>query len=288
MPMDHPQTSETTGLSSKHSKKTQTEELGFKPGPLPIPLEQTDYCRLCFTIQRLQPLCSGRTRVRDDMLDMIYACTGILIIPKRKKIFFICQNCAQTISNFYMYQQQICSNNRALVAYHARNINIMNFPTDNYALPTVQETPATKMRKVPIQVQMRTEESTIDISDGTISDTVDPLMSLDEPSSESRSDALFLEILPEDTQTIALKSEPPDDSLNSDDSSEVELWDCWQCGTTFAFKFECAKHLLQAHREDVSLIGRRLELDELNRNMLEMMSKCTRVQATGSKRKIAN
>ncbi|XP_055618997.1 uncharacterized protein LOC129764080 isoform X2 [Toxorhynchites rutilus septentrionalis] len=271
----------------KSSQHTQTEDVGPQPASVSIPVEQSDCCRLCFTTENLEPLCSGTMVVRDELLDKIYICTGILIIPKPKKFIYICKNCAKTIRNFHLYRQQICSNNRMLVASQEKNTSTAEELSSHNHSPSwepetyIPNSTLLVRRILPTKMgddstQEVKDEITIDIPDGDELEAVDPLENLDRPHPNREREAsveLELDFLEEDDANIPTCIEPSNDSIESDDSLEADsCWKCWHCDTTFVFKFECAKHLLQVHQEDVSIIGKRLELDELNRNMLEMMN----------------
>ncbi|XP_065075912.1 uncharacterized protein LOC135699565 [Ochlerotatus camptorhynchus] len=292
------------------NKSTQTEDRGPQPVASPVPAEvNQDSCRLCFSTDQLEPLCSGMIVVRDEMLDKIYVCTGILIIPRPKESIFICTPCAQLINSFHSYRQQVCSNNRALQRFTARKIPVATVavkvrktappvtPLTRKRLPVtpaVRKVPAplplvSQYRKIApkVQLPMMQPEITIEPSVLIKTEPEDPLEGCGEPALKippavplpAKIPTIALIKMPAPKMETELKKEPvPETGLlmeaeeGSLDLPEQESWKCWQCENSFLFQFECAKHMMQVHGEKVAYIKQRMNLDELNANMLEMMS----------------
>lgn len=291
------------GFVSTPDKSTQTEERGPQPVASPVPTgANRDCCRLCFSQDQLEPLCSGMIVVRDEMLDKIYLCTGILIIPHPKESIFICTPCAQLINSFHSYRQQVCSNNRALMRFMARlkpaepspSVKVRKIPAPPAphqikklppgVVPILRRVPApfpptTKYRKIAPKVHLPVVQPEVPIvvrpSVEIKSEPDDPLEGVGEPAPPVtalpvkrviKMPAPIVDEVKEETGLL-MEAEEGQDDLPSE-----ETWKCWQCENSFLFQFECAKHMLQVHGESVAYIKQRMKLDELNTNMLEMMS----------------
>uniref|UniRef100_A0A1Q3F2W1 ZAD domain-containing protein n=1 Tax=Culex tarsalis TaxID=7177 RepID=A0A1Q3F2W1_CULTA len=339
-------------LGNRTCKAIQSGNPGLQPTARPVPPPGSpDFCRLCFTNQQLEPLCSGVIVVRDELLEKIYVCTGVLIVARPKESVYVCRPCAALINNFSTFRQQICSNNRALleqlkaqnppeIAFFeampplvgttvssvlsqahvvrgpapkkiiltppSKNVLLKVRPSipvmvrtpqplqtiANPRLPTLTRAPNApvivkriiyaKPSAVPVAIppsQIRpTDEAAMDLPEEEIkTEFDDPL--------EGCGDSGNALVMPKPLKTTAppppsttlkmrVESHPAEPALVSNAGAEdsSESWKCWNCEQNFPFKFECAKHLLQAHQESVASIRERLKLDELNTNMLEMMA----------------
>lgn len=266
------------------SRSQQTEESNCIPPSVPVPLKYRDVCRLCFASDGLEPLYSGLIVVRDEMLDRIYLCTGILIVPKSKESAYICTHCAETIDAFFSFRQQVNSNNLAYLkrqaADEAGSRNLMFQRRKRQMDTSPAEMPAKIKRSIPkpLQIELLEQDYVAGPPPEPIPNPLDcePEIKL-EP--EDISDVCVIEADPiQLNMTVEWDGEQACEksSAHSEDFSEElpeqESWTCQQCSEVFLFKFECAKHLLQKHREKVEVIKTALDLDELNTNMLEMMS----------------
>ncbi|XP_058456102.1 uncharacterized protein LOC131433609 [Malaya genurostris] len=270
-----------------HDKGDQTEDSGPLPDPFPLPLRYQDSCRLCFIKRDLQPLFSGLMVVREEMLQRIYACTGILIIPKRKESMFICVECGDMINAFYSFRQQTRSNNQALILRIERDLANANVLREKKKRKIVKPSPHPAMRNVKQQAPQPTqrieliakniltspvvtlEPNPLELPEEIKEEPMDSLELIDKTESCHFSETLKLEVSVDKVEYQPewdIRKDPPE----ADDGKDS--WNCWHCHQMYRFKFECAKHLLQEHREEVGTIRRRLQLDELNYNMLEMMS----------------
>ncbi|XP_021713106.1 uncharacterized protein LOC5575726 isoform X2 [Aedes aegypti] len=297
------------------NKAIQTADNGPQPDASPVPMGLSqDSCRLCFSTDQLEPLCSGMIVVRDEMLDKIYVCTGVLIIPRPKVSIFICTPCAQLINSFHAYRQQVCSNNQALLRTMALKALKTSAPAPK--IQKVAPLPPQKVRKVvSVPIKRKPPVGLIPVIDTPpmlspqsppvqyrkiapkLPMVVEPEVTVVPPIKDEQDDPL--EGCGDTTQKVALsmartsnilvklqskpivvmKKEQPGPALlhldaeeGQDGLPEGERWQCWHCENSFPFQFECAKHLLQVHEENVGSIKRRLKLDELNANMLQMMS----------------
>lgn len=274
------------------NKSTQTEDRGPQPLASRVPVgTHQDSCRLCFSTDQLEPLCSGMIVVRDEMLDKIYVCTGILIIPRPKESIFICTPCAQLINSFHSYRQQVCSNNRALLRVSTQKMPeavafrkiaspvippIKKNPTTMKVTPAVRKAPAplapvAQYRKIAPRAQLPFVQPEIPI-DPLVeikTELEDPLEGCGEPAVKKPANKLIQ--FPAPMMLEEVKTET-DLLMEAEEQPEEDSWECWQCENSFLFQFECAKHMLMVHKESVAYIKQRMNLDELNANMLEMMS----------------
>lgn len=325
-------------------KAVQSGNPGLQPTARPVPPPGSpDYCRLCFTNQQLEPLCSGVIVVRDELLEKIYVCTGVLIIARPKESIYICVPCAALINNFSTFRQQICSNNRALL----EALSNRNPPEIEYAEPPpplvgtavssvlsqshIVRGPAPKKiiltppnKGVPLKIKTNTLPIRAPQQAGTprlptltrapnapvivkrIVYAKPGAVPIGLPPSSRATDEAAME-LPEDE--IKTEFDDPLDGAGDSGNALVmpkplkpsasaistpttlkmrveshpepvvpavidgnESWKCCYCEQDLPFKFELAKHLLQVHKEGVTAIRERLDLDELNTNMLEMMA----------------
>ncbi|XP_019556161.3 uncharacterized protein LOC109425367 [Aedes albopictus] len=305
-------------------KAIQTADIGPQPDASPVPLGGSqDSCRLCFSTDQLEPLCSGMIVVRDEMLDKIYVCTGVLIIPRPKVSIFICTPCAQLINSFHAYRQQVCSNNQALLRTIALKASKASTTTSTPriqkvsplpqvrkpppapirrkppvglipiidTMPSLQRAPTTLTQYVKIAPKLpMVVEPEVTVVQPVKDELDDPLEGCGETSQRIAAPTTAPPLIPanksnvliklQSKQTIAaMTKEPPKvpmETIEIDDDAEDlpdgERWSCWHCDNAFPFQFECAKHLLQVHGENVGSIKKRLKLDELNANMLHMMS----------------
>lgn len=299
-------------------KSIQTGDSGPQPDASPVPMgANQDSCRLCFSTDLLEPLCSGMIVVRDEMLDKIYVCTGILVIPRPKVSIFICTPCAQLINSFHAYRQQVCSNNRALL--HTMALKQMKLPPSApkiqkvapFQSPSVRKLagkpsapPVPMKRKPPVGLIPVMEASPMRVPQGTpiqyrkivpkIAMVVQPAVTaVNPPIKEEQDDPLegcdetlkkpipMVPIARASNYKIKIPKpmvevkEEPEAQLHMDAEEGQEglpEGERWHCANSFPFQFECAKHLLKVHEESVEAITDRLKLDELNANMLQMMS----------------
>ncbi|XP_053696054.1 uncharacterized protein LOC128743486 [Sabethes cyaneus] len=269
------------------SQSQQTEDDNFKPAATPIPLRYQQSCRLCFTYENLEPLYSGLIVVRDEMLDRIYLCTGIIIVPKATESVYICTTCAETIDTFFKFRQQVSSNNllyhekRAADVAHKRAQNVARLrKARNIKRQNNNNTSTEVVAKIrhiapePLQVEFLEEDSVPKPLPESMPNPLDcePEIKLEPDVCVIEADPIELAMTVEDD--MELKSESPiilSDNL-SEELPEEESWTCQHCNQIFVFKFEYAKHLLQKHRVTVEVIKTELSLDELNSNMLEMMN----------------
>uniref|UniRef100_A0A8D8L578 (northern house mosquito) hypothetical protein n=1 Tax=Culex pipiens TaxID=7175 RepID=A0A8D8L578_CULPI len=334
-------------IANRTCKAIQSGNPGLQPTARAVPPPGSpDYCRLCFTNQQLEPLCSGVIVVRDELLEKIYVCTGVLIIARPKESVYVCVPCAALINNFSTFRQQICSNNRALLeqlkgqnppefascesmpplvgttvssvlsqahvvrgpapkkiiltpvskaAFMKVRANTpvkTSLPLQNVGtprLPTLTRTPnapvivkrivyakpgAVSIGVPPPQTRPM-DEAAMDLPDEIKTEFDDPLEGVGDSGNALVMPKPLKQTAPPpppSTLKMRVESHPAEPAVVSN-AVEEESWKCWYCEQNFPFKFECAKHLLQAHREGVASIRDRLELDELNTNMLEMMAK---------------
>ncbi|XP_058812099.1 uncharacterized protein LOC131676800 isoform X2 [Topomyia yanbarensis] len=269
----------------------QTDDTEPLPEPARIPLKSIDSCRLCFTTQHLQPLYSGLIVVRDELLNRIYACTGILIVPKPKESTSICVQCAEMINTFYAFRQQTRSNNQALMLKNERKLGDENFPNDSPSFKVYKQkrkrkitnpppAPPVKVKREapkPLRVEFISKKK-LPISVPSNEPNPLELHIKEEPDDPLEMVELSLQTEQRDfSETIQLDmsvdhGEDPHESESRVDQTESDSWKCWHCQEVYRFQFECAKHVLQEHREEVDVIRKHLQLDELNCNMLEMMS----------------
>ncbi|XP_062533312.1 uncharacterized protein LOC134202296 [Armigeres subalbatus] len=306
------------GQGFSPNKAIQTIDSGPQPDASPVPVGTSqDSCRLCFSNEQLEPLCSGMIVVRDEMLDKIYVCTGILIIPRPKVSMFICTPCAQLINSFHAYRQQVCSNNRALL----KTIELKASATTK-AAPKIQKvsplppstTPLVKPVLKPVVIKRKPPVGLAPVIDVFSSPSpaqfrkiapkipmvVQPEIQVNTPIKDEADDPLegcgrmtpipsvvmspvarksniLINFQPKPIATTSKPLAVPtqlymEAEEGQEGLPEGERWKCWHCENSFPFQFECAKHLLQVHEENVGSIKRRLNLDELNANMLQMMS----------------
>ncbi|XP_058456110.1 uncharacterized protein LOC131433641 [Malaya genurostris] len=282
--------------TESHDKGNQTEDSGPLPDPVPIPLRYQDSCRLCFMKRDLEPLFSGLMVVREEMLQRIYACTGILIIPRPKKSMFICVKCGEMISAFYSFRQQTRSNNQALILRNELKLANANALREKSSLKKHKEHKKRKIVKPPPHPAKRNvkqlapqptqrieliakniltspvvtlEPNPLELPEEIKEEPMDSLELIDKTESCHFSETLKLEVSVDKVEYQPewdIRKDPPE----ADDGKDS--WNCWHCHQMYRFKFECAKHLLQEHREEVGTIRRQLQLDKLNYNMLEIMS----------------
>ncbi|XP_053698480.1 uncharacterized protein LOC128745429 [Sabethes cyaneus] len=271
----------------RKSHSQQTEDGNFMPPPTPLPLKYYDACRLCFTSEDLEPLYSGLIVVRDEMLDRIYLCTGILIVPKPKESAYICTRCAETIDTFFNYRQQVSSNNSSYLERIAADSGVPKKSSfkiyrharkrrNNNTIPT--EIPSKIGHSEALEVEFLEEDSVPRPPPELIPNPLDCepeiKLELDDMTDVTFLDAdhVQLNMTVECDREVKVESPIVQVDHFAEGLPEEESWICQHCSEMFVFKFECAKHLLQKHREKVEVINNLLKLDELNVHMLEMMS----------------
>ncbi|XP_055530670.1 uncharacterized protein LOC129721763 isoform X2 [Wyeomyia smithii] len=261
------------------SHSQQTAENDFMPPSVPVPMKYRDACRLCFSTVDLEPLYSGLIVVREELLDRIYLSTGVLIIPRPKESAHICTRCAETINTFFTFRQQVNSNNVSFlqrkttddaIARHKimkqvrkRRINIP---------PTAVQPKLERKAPEPLRVEFVAKNTVPRPQPEPIPNPLDCEVEIKQEPEECLIEADPVQL------NMTVEGETPSGNSSiitvdlSEDLPEQVSWTCQHCNKIFLFKFECAKHLLQEHHEKVSVIKALLNLDELNTNILEVMS----------------
>ncbi|XP_053681791.1 uncharacterized protein LOC128732541 [Sabethes cyaneus] len=265
---------------SYKSHSQQTRDSLLVPTPVPVPENLRAACRLCFAPGSFEPLYSGMIVVREEMLDRIYLCTGVLIVPKSKESAFICADCERTIKTFFSFRQQVYSNNLAYLekkGLDELNAKKVTFKANRFAQKRHVDNTSEEVRfkiktKVnnlePFRIELFEKDSVPRPAPELIPNPLDLELEIkSDPEDIVEADPIQLNMTVEcDKESSVISEELPEEL------PEQENWICKRCGQTFPFKFECAKHLLQKHLEKVESIKVQLDLDELNTNMLEMMS----------------